>query len=81
MTDAEKRLYSALLHMVEQHCGTSSKLAENDFDSFAIRAHAEAMALLGEAGFIYLTHETGGRLCGDLTPEGEALSKQRWPGL
>jgi hypothetical protein len=64
-TEFEKRLFTALLRMVLDHC-TNSK---GTLDSWAWHSNTVAMQLLAEAGLIRINDDTGDRLRGTLLPE------------
>ena len=65
----EDWLLAALLRMVLQHYGGP----DGTLDSWAIRANAEAMRLVAEAGFIRIDAEAGRRVHATELPEAEAF--------
>lgn len=69
-------LYAALLQVVAQHCATSPVFTGRDadmLDSFGIKANAEAMALLAEAGLVEIEEEAGGRIIGRVSEAGRKI--------
>jgi hypothetical protein len=76
--DPERLFFKTIIDMVVQDCmiRTVGDPFDEPLDSWAIGAHARAMRLLAEAGFIVIDAEVDRRVCGRLRPEGRVPWEQ-----
>lgn len=68
----EKELLAILLCVVDQACATKG----GELDSWALSAYARAMRRLAESGLFDIESECGRRVCGKITPRGEAFIRR-----
>lgn len=67
----EDWVFSALLDMVWQHCGSA---LDDKLDSYAISANATAMRLLADAGLIQIESEFSRRVFANVLPAAHELA-------